>query len=202
MFSPLKLKLKTLYKCPWIRLSPFDFHISFTLSLHTNSLIWIKWDKAACPSHTRPLSMQHFNKQVVAGHLSTQMHVTQVVLCLCAEGPQLWQPNHQLAKLLLELWVGGYGILQQSPIHLLLDTLHECLVLQQLHICTAGIHGSIRMKYLLTYVIVMYSCLMSPSYWMCQNSWSTWIYWKNQYPFLTTNWAIKKTRMEIKFQHK
>lgn len=80
--------------------------------------------------------MQHLDEQVVAGHLPAQMHVAQVVLGLRAEGAQLWQPHDQLAELLLELWVGGQGVLQQSPIHLLLDALHKCLILQQLHICT------------------------------------------------------------------
>lgn len=80
--------------------------------------------------------MQHLYQQVVAGHLSTHVHVAQVVLSLRAEGAQLWQPYQQLAELLLELGVGGQGVFQQSRVHLLLDALHEHLVLQQLYICT------------------------------------------------------------------
>jgi len=79
--------------------------------------------------------MQHLNEQVVAGHFSAQMHVAKVVLGLRAERAQLWKPNHQLTELVLELRVGGQGVLQQSAIHLLLDTLHKRLVLQQLYIC-------------------------------------------------------------------
>lgn len=115
-------------------------HLIHTLPpTHTVSSSKTRHDSGAHrvrPSHTRSLGVQHLNEQVVAGHLSTQMHVAQVVLGLRAEGPQLRQPHHQLAELLLELWVAGQGVLQQSPVHLLLDTLHECLVLQQLHICT------------------------------------------------------------------
>ncbi|KAA8592128.1 hypothetical protein FQN60_017583 [Etheostoma spectabile] len=62
-----------------------------------------------------------------SGHLSAQMHVAQVVLRLRAEGAQLRQPHNQLAELLLELRVGRQGVLQQSPVHLLLDALHEGL---------------------------------------------------------------------------
>lgn len=87
-------------------------------------------------SHTRSLRVQHLDQQVVAGHLAAQVHVAQVVLGLRAEGAQLRQPDRQLAELLLELRVGGQGVLQQSPVHLLLDALHKRLVLQQLHICT------------------------------------------------------------------
>lgn len=80
--------------------------------------------------------MQHLNEQVVAGHLPTQVFVAQVVLCLGAEGSQLWQMQHQLAELVQIQGVGAHSVLQQSPIHLLLNTLHKHLVLQQLHIWT------------------------------------------------------------------
>lgn len=118
-------------------MSQFEFRISPERSLaHTHSSF-----KTVRPSHARSLGVKHLNEQVVAGHLSAQVHVAQVVLSLGAEAPQLRQPNHQLAELLLELWVGGQGVLQQSPVHLLLDPLHEGLVLQQLHICTARVAG-------------------------------------------------------------
>lgn len=120
----------------------FIFFISLALSLlHTHTVSpreTTRDGRASCvpPSHTRSLGVQHLDEQVVAGHLSAQMHVAQVVLSLRAEGAQLRQPYDQLAELLLELRVGGQGVLQQSPVHLLLDALHEGLVLQQLHICT------------------------------------------------------------------
>lgn len=93
-------------------------------------------EERVCPSHTGSLGMQHLNEQVVAGHLSAQVHEAQVVLRLRAEAAQLRQTHHQLAELLLELRVGGQGVLQQSTVHLLLHPLHEGLVLQQLDICT------------------------------------------------------------------
>ena len=123
------------------------FHLSRTFPpTHTVSPRETTHDgRASCvhPSHTRSLGVQHLNEQIVAGHLSAQMHVAQVVLSLRAEGAQLRQSYDQLTELLLELRVGGQGVLQQSPVHLLLDTLHKSLVLQQLHICThtEGKHG-------------------------------------------------------------
>lgn len=94
-----------------------------------------EWHCPACPSHTCPFGVQHFNEQIVTGHLTTQVHVAQVVLGLHAEGAHLCQRNQQLAELFLELRVGCQGILQKSSIHLLLDPLHKGLVLQHLYIC-------------------------------------------------------------------
>lgn len=105
-------------------------HMNLSIVPHT----W-RGSTCVCASHASSLGVQHLNEQVVAGHLSAQMHVAQVVLCLRAEGAELRQPHNQLAELLLELRVGGQSVLQQSPVHLLLDALHEGLVLQQLHIC-------------------------------------------------------------------
>jgi len=85
-------------------------------------------------SHARPLGVQHLDEQVVAGHLPAQVHVAQVVLGLRAERAQLRQPHHQVAELVLELRGGGQRVLQQGAVHLLLDALHEGLVLQQLHV--------------------------------------------------------------------
>ena len=87
-----------------------------------------------CPSHTGPLGVQHFYEQVVAGHLPAQVHVAQVVLRLGAEGSELRQPLAQLAVLIQELRVGAQGVLKQRSVHLLLDPLHERLVLQELHV--------------------------------------------------------------------
>lgn len=120
-----------------IQCKPVDlrvFHLSSTHSFSpwTNNT---RWQLFVCPSHARSLGVQHLDEQIIAGHLSTQMHVAQVVLSLRAEGAQLRQPHHQLAELLLELRVGGQGVLQQSAVHLLLDAIHERLVLKQLYIC-------------------------------------------------------------------
>lgn len=85
-------------------------------------------------SHACSLCVQHLDQQVVAGHLSVQVHVAQVVLGLGAEGAQLRQTHHQLIELLLKLGVCGQSVLQQRPVHLLLNALHKRLVLQQLYI--------------------------------------------------------------------
>lgn len=93
------------------------------------------------PSHTCSLSMQHLDEQVVAGYLSAQVHVAQVVLGLRAERAQLRQPDHQLAEFILKLRVRGKSVLQQSPVDLLLDPLHKRLVLQKLYICKQMVGG-------------------------------------------------------------
>lgn len=62
-----------------------------TSHIHTNITTRTHDGKESClcHSHTRSLGVQHLDQQVVAGNLSTQMHVAQVVLGLRAERAQL-----------------------------------------------------------------------------------------------------------------
>ena len=55
--------------------------------------------------------MQHLNEEVVTGHLSTQVLVTQVVLRLDAEQAQLTESQQQLAEFLEVLWIGTQRVL-------------------------------------------------------------------------------------------
>lgn len=78
--------------------------------------------------------MQHFNEQVVAGHISVQVFVVQVFFSLQTDGADLRQPEQQLAKLISLLWVVAHDVVQQRCVYLLLYTLHQVKVLQVLHI--------------------------------------------------------------------
>lgn len=84
--------------------------------------------------HSSPLGMQHLDEEVVAGHLSTQVLVVQVLLCLHAQRPDLSQPQQQLPELVCAVWVVAHRVLQQGCIGLLLSVLSQRVVLQVLHI--------------------------------------------------------------------
>lgn len=82
-----------------------------------------------------PLGVEHFDEQVVAGHVAVQVFVVQVFFGLQADGSDLWQPEEQLAELVRLLRVVAHDVVQQRRVDLLLDTLDEVEVLQVLHIC-------------------------------------------------------------------
>lgn len=60
-----------------------------------------------------PLSsfcMQHFNEQVVAGHVAVQVFVVKVLFGLQAYGSDLRQPEEQLAKLVSLLGIVTHDV--------------------------------------------------------------------------------------------
>lgn len=74
--------------------------------------------------------MQHLDEEVVVGHVPVQVLVVQVLLCLQADGPDLWQAQKQLPELLRLLRVVAQGVVQQGRVHLLLDAFHQLEVLE------------------------------------------------------------------------
>ena len=80
------------------------------------------------------LGVQHFNEQVVAGHVAVQVFVVKVFFRLQADGSDLRQPEEQLAKLVRLLWIVAHDVVQQCCVDLLLDTFYQVEVLQVLYI--------------------------------------------------------------------
>lgn len=82
-----------------------------------------------------PLGVQHFNEQVVAGHVAVQVFVVEVLLGLQADRSDLRQPEEQLAELVRLLRVVAHDVVQERRVDLLLDAFHQVKVLQVFHIC-------------------------------------------------------------------
>lgn len=80
------------------------------------------------------LGVQHFNEQVVAGHVAVQVLVVKVLLGLQADRSDLRQPEEQLAELVRLLRVVAHDVVQERRVDLLLDTFHQVEVLQVFHI--------------------------------------------------------------------
>lgn len=80
------------------------------------------------------LGVQHFNEQVVAGHVAVQVFVVKVLFGLQADGSDLRQPEQQLAELVRLLRVVAHDVVQERRVDLFLDTFHQVKVLQVLHI--------------------------------------------------------------------
>lgn len=86
------------------------------------------------PPFLSSFGVQHFNKQVVAGHVSIQVFVVKVFFGLQADGSDLRQPEEQLAELVRLLRVVAHNVVQQRRVDLLLHALHQVEVFQVLHI--------------------------------------------------------------------
>lgn len=80
------------------------------------------------------LGVQHFNEQVVAGHISVQVFVVKVFFGLQADRSDLWQPEEQLAELVRLLRVVAHDVVQERCVDLFLDTFYQVKVLQVFHI--------------------------------------------------------------------
>lgn len=80
------------------------------------------------------LGVQHFNEQVVAGHVAVQVLVVKVLLGLQADRSDLRQPEEQLAELVRLLRVVAHDVVQERRVDLLLDTFYQVEVLQVFHI--------------------------------------------------------------------
>lgn len=81
------------------------------------------------------LGVQHFNEQVVAGHVAVQVFVVEVLLGLQADRSDLRQPEEQLAELVRLLRVVAHDVVQERRVDLLLDAFYQVKVLQVFHIC-------------------------------------------------------------------
>lgn len=89
---------------------------------------------AAATSLLSSFGVQHFNEQVVAGHVAVQVFVVKVLFGLQADGSDLRQPEEQLAELVRLLRVVAHDVVQERRVDLFLDTFHQVKVLQVFHI--------------------------------------------------------------------
>lgn len=74
--------------------------------------------------------MQHLDEKVITGHIPIQVFVVEVFFSLHADGPDFWQSQEELPKFVCLLWVITHGVVQQSSIHLFLNSFHELEVLE------------------------------------------------------------------------
>lgn len=79
------------------------------------------------------LGVQHLSEQGVAGQVTQQVALVQVLLHLQADAADLWQPEQQLAELVR---LTALCVLHESSVHLLLGLLHLPAALDRLHIWT------------------------------------------------------------------
>lgn len=94
-----------------------------------------KMSAGLCGGHLlSSLGVEHFNEQVVAGHVAVQMFVVEVLFGLQADRSDLRQPEEQLAELVRLLRVVAHDVVQERCVDLLLDTFYQVKVLQVLHI--------------------------------------------------------------------
>ncbi len=78
--------------------------------------------------------VQHLYKKIVTGHVTVQVFVVQILLGLQADGPDLRQPQQQLAELVRLLRIVAHDVVQQRRVDLFLDALHQVEVLQVLDV--------------------------------------------------------------------
>lgn len=76
------------------------------------------------------LCMQHLNEKVITRHIPVQVFVVEVFFGLHTDGPDFWQSQEKLPKFVCLLWVITHCVVQQSSIHLFLNTFHKLEVLK------------------------------------------------------------------------
>lgn len=96
----------------------------------------LKTSAGLCGGHLllSSLGVQHFNEQVVAGHVAVQVFVVKVLFSLQADRSDLRQPEEQLAELVRLLRVVAHDVVQERSVDLFLDTFYQVKVLQVFHI--------------------------------------------------------------------
>lgn len=100
----------------------------------------LKMSAGLCGGHLllSSLGVQHFNEQVVAGHVAVQVFVVKVLFGLQADRSNLRQSEEQLAKLVRLLRVVAHDVVQERCVDLFLDTFYQVKVLQVFHIYRRG----------------------------------------------------------------